>query len=152
MGKIVRASRDDVLMENAVSWSKRATCLRKSVGAVFAKEGRPIISGYNGAPSGMPHCLDEGCIIGPHKGCVRCNHAEANAISWAARKGLPLEGSTLYVTVSPCENCAMLLINLGLERVVYLEEYRDKSGLVRLKDSGITIHHYEDIRSLYGFK
>ncbi len=137
-----RASRDAVLIENAVSWSKRATCLRKRVGAVFSQEGRPLIAGYNGAPQGQPHCLEEGCIIGPTGGCIRCNHAEANAISWAARKGIPLKGATLHVTVSPCHDCAMLLLNLGLRRVVYLEEYRKSDGIILLRQSGIEVYAY----------
>lgn len=139
---MLRASRDDVLIENAVSWAKRGTCLRKQVGAVFARDGRPLIAGYNGAPSGMPHCLEKGCIIGAHGGCVRCSHAEANAVSWAAREGISLRGSTLYVTVSPCEQCAMLMINLSLARVVYLEEYRATQGGELLCSTGVIVERY----------
>lgn len=137
-----RASRDAVLMENAVSWAKRSTCVRKRVGAVFSRGGRPIMTGYNGAPAGAPHCLDHGCIPGPDGGCIRCNHAETNAITWAAREGIVLHGSTLHVTVSPCPTCANLLLNLGLNRVVYLEEYRKSNGILQLRDAGIQVEQF----------
>lgn len=140
-----RVSRDQVLMENAVSWAKRSTCLRKHVGAVFSRNGRPLITGYNGAPSGAPHCLDHGCLIGPDGGCVRCNHAEANAITWAAREGISLKGTTLHVTVSPCQNCAMLLLNLGVEDVVYLEEYRKSNGIIKLREAGIIVEQFNGV-------
>lgn len=136
----VRATRDQVLMMNAEAWSRRSTCIRKQVGAIFSRDGRPLISGYNGAPSGMPHCQDEGCIIDPvTNGCSRCTHAEANAITWAARSGISLKGATLHVTLSPCVSCAKLLLNLGLERVVYLEKYRDTEGIELLRSRGIIV-------------
>lgn len=132
-------------MEMAVSASKRSTCRRKQVGALIAIDGRPLSVGYAGAPSGMPHCLEHGCLIGPEGGCIRTVHAEANAIAFAARKGLATENATLYATVSPCPACAKLIINAGIMQVRYLEEYRLVEGIEILKSAGIRVeqHYYE---------
>lgn len=128
--------------------SERSTCLRKKVGCVVAKEGRVLTLGYAGAPSGLPHCLDHGCIIGPTGGCIRTAHAEQNAISWAAREGIALLDSTLYVTLSPCLQCANLIINSGIKKVVYLEEYRDRAGIEQLARGGIILVHRPDVSAL----
>jgi dCMP deaminase len=130
-------------MEMAISASKRSTCTRKNVGAIIARDGRPISVGYAGAPEGLPHCLDQGCIPGPDGGCIRTTHAEANAISFAARKGIATQGATLYCTVSPCPNCAKLIINAGITSVQYLEKYRILDGLLLLEQVHIpAIQHF----------
>lgn len=123
----------------ALLTAHRGTCLRKRVGCVIAREGRVLTLGYNGAPKGLPHCLDHGCIIGPDGGCTRAAHAEANAIAFAARHGIKLDGATLYVTTSPCKNCASLIINAGIQRVVFAERYRDETGLQKLVEAGVDI-------------
>lgn len=126
---INRISRDQMLMEMAITASKRSTCNRKHVGAIIAIEGRPISVGYAGAPSGLPHCLEHGCLTGPDGGCIRTQHAEANAIAFAARKGISTEKATLYTTVSPCLACAKLILNAGIGEVWYLEKYRKTDGI-----------------------
>lgn len=134
---IERISRDQMLMEMAIIASKRSTCVRKHVGAIIAIEGRPVSVGYAGAPSGLPHCLEHGCLKGPDGGCIRTQHAEANAIAWAARKGIATEKATLYTTVSPCLACAKLIVNAGITDVWYLERYRKTDGLELLDQSYI---------------
>src|SRR5690606_10677028 len=134
-----------MLMADIVS--RRSTCLRKQVGAVIAKDHRVVSMGYNGAPSRMPHCLEVGCLsfVGDEKdpGCQRAVHAEANAIAFAARQGIAVEGATLYVTLAPCLNCAKLIINAGIKRVVYGEPYRENKGIELLDMAGIEVVLYE---------
>lgn len=134
-----RISRDELLILQAMLTSLRSTCGRRQVGAILAIDGRIISSGYAGAPSGMPHCslscLQASNALG---GCTRTAHAEANAIAYAARRGLATEGATCYTTLSPCPTCAKSLINAGIVRVVYAEEYRDPSGIELLRQAGIT--------------
>lgn len=130
-----RLSRDDAMMARAVITSQRSTCLRKQVGAVIGIDGRELSHGYAGAPSGMAHCTPD--ICNSKKPCTRTIHAEANAIAWAARKGIALEAATIYCTLSPCEACAKLLISSGIVRFVYLEKYRDESPILLLESVGI---------------
>lgn len=137
-----RITRDQMFMAIANIVSFRSTCLRAKVGAVIVQDNRIVSTGYVGAPSGLPHCLDVGCEIGPDGGCIRTVHAEVNAIAFAARAGIKLEGSTLYVTMSPCLNCAKLIINAGIREVVYRDEYRDPSGLKLLRQAGIEIYKW----------
>jgi dCMP deaminase len=133
-----RISRDEMLMEMAIIASKRSTCTRKHVGAIIAIDGRPVSVGYAGAPSGLPHCVNHGCIAGPDGGCIRTQHAEANAIAFAARKGISTEKATIYTTVSPCLACAKLIINAGITEVRFLELYRKMEGLELLDQLGIS--------------
>jgi len=134
-----RPTRDEWLMRLAVVVSTRGTCERASVGAVIAREGRVISTGYVGAPSGLPHCLSVGCEIGADGGCTRTVHAEANAIAFAARFGTSTDRSELYCTHSPCLACAKLIVNAGVERVVFEHPYRDASGLSLLEKAGVDI-------------
>lgn len=134
-----RISRDDLNMEIARVIALRGTCERGRVGAVIAKDGRIISTGYAGAPAGLPHCTEAGCLIGADGGCIRTSHAEAGAIAFAARKGIATEGATLYVTLAPCQSCAKLIINAGIERVVYGLPYRDSAGVDLLVKAGIEI-------------
>jgi dCMP deaminase len=137
-----RISREALLMETALLMAKRSTCQRVRVGAVLSNQGRIISSGYGGAPAGVEHCNESNCT--PANPCRRTIHAEANAIAWAARLGSATFGSTLHVTLSPCLECAKLLINAGIERVVYNSVYRDDSGLVLLREVGIGVGVYAD--------
>jgi dCMP deaminase len=121
-------------MELANVVAKRGTCTRGYVGAVIAIDGRVISTGYVGAPAGLPHCMDLGCDIGPDGGCQRTVHAEANAIAFAAKHGVPTKGSTLYTLVAPCLSCAKLIINAGITSVIYSRPYRDSGGLGMLGD------------------
>lgn len=141
----MRISREAKLMAQAELESQRSTCSRNHVGALIVLDGRILMSGYNGAPSGMPHC-DHRCTCGfpgdlgrpmhshilrcpAADGCRQAVHAEANAIAYAARHGVAVAGAEIYTTLSPCYDCCKLIINAGLRRVVFNREYRDTSGL-----------------------
>lgn len=137
-----RISRDEMLMETAHVISHRGTCPRAQVGVVVAHSGRIVSTGYVGAPSGSGHCGNDGCEIGSHGGCIRTVHGESNAIAFAAREGRATEGCDLYTTLAPCRECAKLIINAGIKRVVYHHEYRDSSGLGLLIDAGIDCERF----------
>lgn len=132
-----RITRNQMLMEMANVAAKRGTCDRAFVGAVIALDGRVISTGYVGAPVGRPHCMDIGCDIGADGGCQRTVHAEANAVGFAAQHGVATGGSTLYTTVAPCLTCSKLIINAGIQRVVYFRAYRDSGGLRLLGDMAV---------------
>lgn len=110
-------------MELAKTVSTRATCRRRSVGAVIVRNRRILSTGYNGAPRGVPHCEEYGCDITQR--CQLAAHAEQNAIAQAAANGVSCEGGTLYVTCQPCNACAKLIINSGIQRVVFEGDYPD---------------------------
>ena len=110
-------------MRIALDVSSRATCSRRSVGAVIVRDKMIIATGYNGSVRGMPHCYDVGCMMEDGH-CVRTIHAEANALIQAARNGGRVEGADIYINVFPCWSCAKLLFNAGVVRVVYSELYR----------------------------
>jgi len=120
------------------------TCDRKKVGAIIVRDGRCISWGYNGSLPGMPHCSEnqhgypEAMYVDERVGCRNVTHAEANAVAFAARQGISTDGGTLYVTVSPCETCARLIIASGIQRVVYSEEYRDPAGIQLLSKAEIS--------------
>lgn len=132
-----RISRDQMLINIAFIVSRRSTCARSQVGAVIADEGRIVSTGYAGAPAGMPHCSSGVCDLS--QPCHRTVHAEANAIAWAARSAIAIEGCALYCTLSPCLECAKLIINSGIERVVYGEAYRKTNGVELLRGAGVEI-------------
>src|SRR5512143_2421790 len=137
-----RPSWDQYFMDITLDVSRRATCLRAQVGAIVVKDKRILTTGYNGAPKGLPHCLDEGCeIVNGH--CVRALHAEQNAILQAALYGVPLKGGTIYTTHQPCQVCAKMIINAGLERVVSAGHYPDDIAMKYLRLANIQIDHYD---------
>ncbi len=127
----VRPSWDDYFMEVANAISKRATCNRGRSGCVIAKDRQLLVTGYVGSPQGLPHCDDVGHqmkkvvhedgSVSEH--CVRTVHAEQNAICQAAKRGIAIEGATLYCRMTPCRTCAMLIINCGITRVVCERKY-----------------------------
>jgi dCMP deaminase len=129
-----RKSRVQSLMQHAWIEAERSTCLRLQVGAILVRDGRMIASGYNGVPSGFPHCTPEDC--GPDNPCVKTVHAELNSILFAARYGIATEGARMYTTDSPCKICSQAIINAGLESVVYAREYRDTEPLELLRRTG----------------
>lgn len=131
-----RPTRADTLLTVAYAMAERSTCTRLHVGAVAAIGGRILSSGYNGAPAGTPHCTHPKDEV-----CGRSVHAEANAVAYAARHGVSLDGAELYATDSPCYNCACLLINAGISAVIFTRKYRDDSGLRLLADVGIKVYH-----------
>ena len=129
-----RMSAREINMRTAELWAKRGTCKRKNVGCVIAKHGRVLVSGFTGVPAGLPHCIDVGCDIDPETGgCIRTSHAEANAITWAARNGIMIYGAELFTTLAPCISCAKLIITSGISKVYYGEPYRDDRGIAILK-------------------
>lgn len=134
----MRPTRTDVLMAVAMVMATRSTCNRLQVGCVIAKDGRIISTGYAGAPSGLPHCGPE---CNPDNPCNNTVHAEAGAIAYAARHGIAVEGATIYCTHSPCLACAKLIINSGIQEVIYDQEYRDKSGVELLLKAGKSVRH-----------
>lgn len=149
----MRPSRDENLMEHAHVVAKRGTCSRLQVGVIVARDGRILVTGYNGAPAGMDHCNhrcdcptrelphDAGCaFIEPCRASV---HAEANAIAYAARWGISLEGSDMYCTDTPCVPCAQLMVNAGLVTVHFVRIYRDLRGLELLEEAGLGLHPHE---------
>jgi dCMP deaminase len=131
-------------MRIAKELSALSTCDRKYVGALIVRQGRCITWGYNGAPPSMPHCDENNHGFGDltadtlDLGCRNATHAEANALAFSARHGISVAGGTLYVTVSPCLDCARLLIAAGIYLVWYDEEYRDPSGRELLQEAGVT--------------
>jgi len=121
--------------------AKRATCPRRQVGAVLVRDKRIITTGYNGSPSGMPHCTEVGCRL--HEGhCIRAIHAEQNAIVQAALYGVSTRGATCYVTAAPCVTCANLLVAAGIVRVVYGEEYTNRLGEQVLLEAGVKLERF----------
>lgn len=128
---------DQAYLKMATEWAKLSHCSRKQVGALIVKQGMIISDGYNGTPSGFPNsCEDE---QGDTQWYVL--HAEANAITKVARSNNSAEGSTLYITLSPCKECSKLILQAGIKRVVYMTAYKDISGLEFLSQAGIEVVH-----------
>ena len=126
---------DGKYLEMASIWAQNSYCKRRQVGALIVKDRMIISDGYNGTPSGFENiCEDEGGITKPY-----VLHAEANAITKVAKSGNSSDGATLYVTASPCVECAKLIIQSGIKRVVYMDEYRLNDGIELLKRAGIEV-------------
>jgi len=127
-------------METAKIWAKRGTCPRASVGAVISRKGRIISVGYVGAPPKERHCTEVGCLIEKEtNSCVRGIHSEMNAIGFAARYGISTIQSEMFVTLSPCLRCAQAIIAAGIEKVIYLDKYKDPRGIKYLEDNGVFV-------------
>ena len=127
-------------MDIARQVAKRSTCPRAAVGSVIVKDRRILTTGYNGAPMGLPHCTEVGCLI-VEGHCLRTLHAEQNAIIQAALHGVSVKDSTIYVTHQPCLNCAKMIINAGIVRVVYGGDYPDHQARVFLSEAGVALVH-----------
>lgn len=141
---MTRPSWDDYFMQIAKTVSSRATCRRRSVGAVVVRDRRILTTGYNGAPRGVPHCEEWGCDITQR--CQLAAHAEQNAIAQAALNGVSCEGATLYVTCQPCTSCAKLLINAGIKRVVFEGDYPDDLARELFWVAGVELCRYVEGR------
>ncbi|MBP5364969.1 MAG: dCMP deaminase family protein [Bacteroidales bacterium] len=120
-------------------WSFNSYCERRQVGALMVKDHMIISDGYNGTPSGFENVCEEDGVTKPY-----VLHAEANAISKVAKSGNSSLGATMYITASPCIECAKLIIQAGINRVVYSDEYRKTDGIDLLKRAGIEVVHVED--------
>lgn len=122
-------------LEMARVWAQNSYCQRRQVGALVVKEGMIISDGYNGTPSGFENvCEDDSGVTKPY-----VLHAEANAITKLARSNNNSEGATIYITASPCIECAKLIIQAGIKRVVYGENYRLTDGIDLLRRAGIEV-------------
>lgn len=143
---------DDYFMEIARVVAKRSTCLRRRVGAIVVLEKRILTTGYNGAPTGLAHCYEVGCLrekmkvpSGERHELCRGLHAEQNAIIQAAVWGISIKGATLYVTCQPCALCAKMLINAGIKKIVYEGEYPDELAMELLSEAGIEVVKHKRI-------
>ena len=131
---------DKSYLAMAAIWAKNSYCKRRQVGALLVKDRMIISDGYNGTPSGMENiCEDENGVTKPY-----VLHAEANAITKIAKSGNNSEGATLYVTASPCIECSKLIIQAGIKRVVYRDEYRLTDGIDLLRRVGIEVDRIDD--------
>ena len=134
----VRPGWDEYFMDIARSVATRATCPRASVGAVLVRAHRILTTGYNGAPRGVAHCTEIGCLLA-NDHCQRATHAEANAIVQGALHGVGLEGATAYCTHQPCVNCTKLLISAGIEKIIYENAYPDAIATQLLSEAGVAL-------------
>ncbi len=144
---------DSYMMELASLAASRSTCTRRHVGAVIERNHRLVCTGYNGSPSGAPHCTDAGCVreglqSGERLDLCRAVHAEANAVAQAARHGVSLDGCTAHVTCQPCANCARLLVQAGISRIVWAEGYPAPDAIRVLEESGFAVGGREARRVL----
>ncbi|HHY97331.1 MAG TPA: cytidine deaminase [Firmicutes bacterium] len=141
-----RPSWDEYFMEVAHVVSKRSTCLRRHVGAIAVKDRRILATGYNGAPSGTPHCAEVGCLraqmdvpSGERHELCRGLHAEQNVIIQAAFHGISINGATIYVTTQPCSLCAKMLVNAGIKLVIFQGDYPDPFAMKILTEGGVKV-------------
>jgi len=150
---MTRPAFDDIYMELAVNLAKRSHCLKRHVGAVLTKDTRIISIGYNGPPSGTHNCDEEwpdvGCPRDSKGSCSLALHAEQNAILYASKNGVPIEGCTIYVTLSPCLPCARIIFTMGIKKVIYLNSYAEYKGIgidegvEFLKQFGVQVERYQ---------
>ncbi|ADD01459.1 dCMP deaminase family protein [Thermoanaerobacter sp. CM-CNRG TB177] len=142
----MRPSWDEYFMQIVDVVKTRSTCLRRQVGAILVVDKHIISTGYNGPPTGLAHCEETGCLrdqlgipSGERPELCRGVHAEQNAIIQAALHGVSTKGATLYVNASPCVMCAKMLINAGVKRIVYEEEYPDELAFRLLKEANVDL-------------
>ena len=133
-------------MDIAELVAKRSTCLRRAVGAVIVKDKRILSTGYNGAPAGIKHCIETGCLreelnvkAGERHELCRGIHAEQNAIIQAAFHGVSIKGGTLFCINLPCSICSKMIINAGIEKVYYKSGYADSLSREMLKEAGVEL-------------
>ncbi len=141
-----RPSWDEYFMDIVGVVARRSTCVRRKVGAALVRDRRILSTGYNGAPSGMAHCLDRGCLrlemnvpSGERHELCRGLHAEQNAIIQAALHGVSVREATLYCTNQPCVICAKMIINAGIIRIVIRDGYQDDLAAEMLQEAGIEV-------------
>jgi dCMP deaminase len=141
-----RPTWEEYFMEITRLVARRATCLRRQVGAVLVMDKRLLATGYNGAPSGLAHCLEVGCLreqrqipSGERHELCRGLHAEQNVIIQAAFHGIRIQGSTLYCTNLPCAICTKMLINAGIKEIIHEGGYGDSLAREMLLEAGIPV-------------
>lgn len=173
-----RLSWQDYFVNIVNATSQRSTCNRGKPGCIFVKNNQVLVTGYAGSPPKFPHCDEVGhemearCRIAANPNypeemkmkvqdalasgnvsfhCVRTIHAEQNAIIQAAKRGVALEGSTCYVTMTPCRTCAMMLVGLGIKDVIAIKKYQKaKESMEFFKIAGIDIIHLDEQELIYG--
>lgn len=141
-----RPSWEAYFMEIAMLVAKRSTCMRRSVGAVIVKDRRILSTGYNGAPSGIRHCRETGCLreqlqvpSGERHELCRGIHAEQNAIIQAAYHGVSIRKASLFCTNLPCSICAKMIINAGIVQIYYLSGYADRMSMEMFSEAGVEV-------------
>jgi dCMP deaminase len=142
-----RPSWDHYFMEICRVVAQRSTCTRAAVGAVVVRDRTILATGYNGSPAGLPHCTDVGCLIYAstdplgerEENCFRTIHAEINAIAQAAKHGVGIGGSSIYITHSPCIHCLKVIVNTGIRRVCYVRPYKLHRIAELVSASGISL-------------
>ncbi len=143
-------SRGEGFRKPANEVATRTTCLRRAVGAIIVKDRRILATGYNGVPSGLRHCAETGCLrqqlgipSGQRHEICRGLHAEQNAIIQAARFGTDIDGASIYVNTQPCVVCAKMLINSGIQEVIYQNPYPDELAMSMLEEAGMRLRVFE---------
>lgn len=144
-----RPDNDTYFMRMAELVATRSSCLRRNVGAVVVKEKRVLTTGYNGAPKGLRHCAEVGCVrmennilSGTRHELCRGVHAEQNAVIQAAYFGVSIKDSAIYTTNFPCVMCAKILVNAGIREIIYKDEYIDELSRNVLEESKVTVRRY----------
>jgi dCMP deaminase len=142
---------DTYFMMVAAVAATRSTCLRRQVGAVIARDMQIISTGYNGAPKGLPHCGEVGCLrellgvpSGERHEICRGSHAEINAIVQAASTGAPTSGATIYCTHEPCSFCTKAIINAGIRRIVFVRSYPDPLAVELRTQAALSVERLPD--------
>lgn len=143
----MRPGWDEYFMEIARTVATRATCPRASVGCVLTRERRILTTGYNGAPRGVAHCTEIGCLLSEGH-CQRATHAEANAVVQGALHGVSLEGATAYCTHEPCINCTKLLISAGVVKIVFADAYPDPVAAELLAEAGVAVVRFGQLEGV----
>lgn len=133
---------DRAYLRMALEWAKLSHCARRKVGAIVVKEGQIIADGYNGTPSGFDNCCENETGI-THWYVL---HAEANAIMKVARSMNSARNATLYLTMSPCKDCSKLVHQAGFKRLVFMDGYKDMSGVEFLKEAGVEVVQIQDVK------
>jgi dCMP deaminase len=146
-----RPSWENYFMDITTLVAKRSTCTRRAVGAIIVKDKRVLSTGYNGAPSGIEHCIEIGCLrekldvpSGERHELCRGIHAEQNAIIQAAYYGVSINDSILFCTNLPCSICAKMIINSGIKNIYYKDGYADPMSEEMLKDADIGLIHFDN--------
>jgi len=152
-----RPSWDTYFMNITTLVAQRSTCTRRAVGAIIVKDKRILSTGYNGAPSGIRHCLEVGCLreslqvpSGERHELCRGIHAEQNAIIQAAYHGVSVNNAVLYCTNQPCAICAKMIINAGIKKIFYQSGYSDALAQEMLSEAGIDLIKHDDLSNQGG--
>jgi len=154
-GKGDRPSWETYFMDITFLVAKRSTCLRRAVGALIIKDKRILSTGYNGAPTGIKHCVETGCLrenlnvpSGEKHELCRGIHAEQNAIIQAAYHGVFIKGATLFCTNQPCSICAKMIINAGINKICYASGYADPMSKEMFKEAGVAVIKFNASRRI----